>query len=100
MRKLILSISALIGLAAIGSMAAGFAGGPASPRLSNAVALATPIPDSSGAPNLLHGLPQYAAACGLCTDVDCCGGTENGWKLCASDCPSGQYKCEQVAECE
>ncbi len=43
--------------------------------------------------------PRYAAACGLCTDEDCCGGTENGWRLCKSDCPEGQYKCMQVATC-
>jgi hypothetical protein len=43
---------------------------------------------------------RYANACGLCSDVDCCGGAENGWKLCSSDCPSGQYKCEQVAVCD
>lgn len=48
----------------------------------------------------LGGLRRVAqAACGLCTDVDCCGGSENGWKLCQSDCPSGQYKCMQVAVC-
>lgn len=39
------------------------------------------------------------AACGLCTNVDCCGGSANGWKLCRSNCPSGQYKCMQVATC-
>ena len=42
----------------------------------------------------------YANACGLCTDEDCCGGTENGWKLCKDGCPQGQYKCEQVAYCK
>lgn len=43
---------------------------------------------------------RYANACGLCTDEDCCGGTENGWKLCKNGCPEGQYKCEQVAYCK
>ena len=43
---------------------------------------------------------RMANACGLCTDVDCCGGAENGWKLCKSDCAEGQYKCEQVAACK
>lgn len=64
------------------------------------VALA--VPQSQGrakAPDVT-GLRRYAAACGICSDVDCCGGSENGWKLCQSDCPSGQYKCEQVAECD
>ena len=42
---------------------------------------------------------RMANACGLCTDVDCCGGSENGWKLCKADCPEGQYKCEQVSVC-
>ena len=46
-----------------------------------------------------NDLIRYAAACGLCTDEDCCGGTENGWRLCKSDCPEGQYKCMQVATC-
>ncbi len=43
---------------------------------------------------------RVANACGLCTDEDCCGGTENGWKLCKADCPEGQYKCEQVSLCD
>jgi NADH:ubiquinone oxidoreductase subunit F (NADH-binding) len=37
-------------------------------------------------------------ACGLCTDVDCCGGTAQGWKLCS--CGDGTYKCcQNVAQC-
>lgn len=38
------------------------------------------------------------AGCGLCTNVECCGGASNGWKLCKSDCTSGR-KCLQVKTC-
>jgi hypothetical protein len=61
-------------------------------------ALSTPR-DENAAMSKINEAPRYAAACGLCTDEDCCGGTATGWKLCTSDCPSGQYKCMQVAAC-
>ena len=66
--------------------------------------LASAVPNASQATGQVmnFGAEQRLAlnACGLCSDVDCCGGSENGWKLCASDCPSGQYRCEQVAVCK
>ncbi|MCG6859357.1 MAG: hypothetical protein LJE67_14960 [Salaquimonas sp.] len=66
------------------------------------LALAAPNASQATGKVLDFGSGQRYAlnACGLCTDVDCCGGAENGWKLCKSDCPSGQYRCEQVAVCE
>lgn len=60
-------------------------------------------PWSHGALGVLRpGIKRFAASscysCGLCTDVDCCGGSAQGWKLCS--CGDGTYKCcQNVATC-
>ena len=59
----------------------------------------TSLKRSSLVETLLPNSRKYANACGLCSNVDCCGGASLGWKLCKSNCPTGQYKCLQVATC-
>lgn len=75
---------------------------PSSAGEAQLLALAAPEASQATGQVLNYGADKRYAlnACGLCSDVDCCGGSENGWKLCASDCPSGQYRCEQVAVCD
>jgi hypothetical protein len=94
-RTVVLSFVAVVALL----ISAGLSSGAADERIASLNAS-----HSSASGNLLQRLrsresSQFAqAGCGLCKNVDCCGGASNGWKLCRSNCSSG-YKCMQVAKC-
>ena len=92
----VLAIVTLVLITFANSFSPVVADGPSSVKISYAAA-----PDNNNFLGRLRPiqLRRYAAACGLCTNVDCCGGASLGWKLCKSNCPKGQYKCMQVAAC-
>ena len=94
--------SSIVSIFAASLMMLTTAGAPALAGDIVLLALAAPNASQANGQVMNFGPEKRLAlnACGLCTDVDCCGGSENGWKLCKSDCPSGQYRCEQVAVCE